>query len=98
MPGFSKLQEQYASKGVQFVGIAPDTSDNIRGYSKQHPSSYPFFVAQAKGAELNRQLGNSRLALPYKVVIDDEGKPRLSRLGRVSERELDTLRHKITSR
>ena len=98
MPGFSTLQEQYASKGVQFVGIALDTSDNILGYSKQHPASYPLFVAEAKGAELSRQLGNSRLALPYTVVIDDEGKPRLSRLGRVSEQELDTLLHKITSR
>ena len=98
IPGFSTLQEQYASKGVQFVGIALDTSDNILGYSKQHPASYPLFVAEAKGAELSRQLGNSRLALPYTVVIDDEGKPRLSRLGRVSEQELDTLLHEITSR
>ena len=97
IPAFSRLQGKYASNGVQFVGIALDTSDNILNYAKQNHVSYPLFIAEEKGAELSRQLGNSRLALPYTVVVDPKGEPRLTRLGRVSEQELDTLLHKITS-
>ena len=98
IPAFSRLQGKYASNGVQFVGIALDTSDNILNYAKQNHVSYPLFIAEEKGAELSRQLGNSRLALPYTVVIDPKGEPRLTRLGRVSEQELDTLLHKVTRR
>ena len=96
MPEFSRLQAKFADKGVQFVGIALDTSDNVLNYSNQHPVLYPLIVADADGAELTRKMGNSRLALPYTVVIDSKGKPQLTRLGRVSEQELEVLLLKIT--
>jgi hypothetical protein len=35
MPGFARLQAQYAPSGVQFVGIALDTAENVRDFSKQ---------------------------------------------------------------
>ena len=97
MPELSQLQTKYAGKDVQFVGIALDTSANILNYTKQHPVSYPLIVADADGAELTRLMGNSRLALPYTVVIDSEGKPQLTYLGRVTEQDLDNLLHKITN-
>ena len=96
MPEFSRLQTKYAAKGVQFIGIALDTSVNVRNYSNQHPASYPLIVADADGAELTRKMGNSSLALPYTVVIDSKDKPQLTRLGRISEQELDALLLKIT--
>ena len=96
IPEFSRLQTKYAVKGVQFVGIALDTSDNVLNYSNQHSVSYPLLVADADGAELSRRMGNSRLVLPYTVVIDSKSKSQLTRLGRVSEQELDALLLKIT--
>ena len=91
MPAFSRLQTKYATNGVQFVGIALDTADNVIKFSLQQPASYPLLIADSEGTELTRELGNSRLALPYTVVLDPGGEVRLARLGRVSEQELDTL-------
>ena len=98
MPAFSTLQSKYADKNVQFVGIALDTSENVISFSRQHPVTYPLLVADSEGTELTRQLGNSRLALPYTVVLGPGGETRMTRLGRVSESELDELLRKVAVR
>ena len=98
MPEFSRLQSKYAEKGVQFVGIALDTADNVSRFSQQQAVNYPLLIGGALGTELSRQLGNDRLALPYTVVLGPAGDVRLARLGRVSERELDALLAKTSAR
>ena len=98
MPEFSRLQSKYSEKGVQFVGIALDTADNVSRFSQQHAVSYPLLIGGTPGTELSRQLGNDRLALPYTVVLGPAGDVRLARLGRVSEQELDTLLARASSR
>ena len=91
MPSFSRLQSKYAANGVQFVGIALDTADNVIKFSLQQPVSYPLLIADREGSELTRQLGNASLGLPYTVVLGPAGDVRMARLGRVSESELDAL-------
>ncbi|MBL8414652.1 MAG: TlpA family protein disulfide reductase [Propionivibrio sp.] len=98
MPSFSRLQTKFAANGVQFVGIALDTAENVINFSKQYPSVYPLLIADSEGVELTRLLGNSRLALPYTVVLAANNEVRLARLGRVSEQELDILLQKVTAR
>ncbi|WP_301103014.1 TlpA disulfide reductase family protein [Propionivibrio sp.] len=98
MPYFSRLQTKYSANGVQFVGIALDTADNVISFSKQQAVSYPLLIADSEGAELIRDLGNSRLALPYTVVLGPGGEAQLARLGRIFEQELDTLLPKIVRR
>jgi thiol-disulfide isomerase/thioredoxin len=98
MPAFSRLQTKYAGNGVQFVGIALDTADNVRKFSQQLTVSYPLLIADSQGSELTRQLGNASLALPYTVVIGPTGDVRLARLGRVAEHELDALLASASSR
>lgn len=98
MPSFSRLQTKYAANGVQFVGIALDTSDNVVTFSKQFPVSYPLLIADSEGTDLTRQLGNAQMALPYTVVLGAGGEVRLARLGRVSEQELDLLLQKASLR
>ena len=98
MPSFSRLQTKYATNGVQFVGIALDTSENVAAYAKQFPVSYPLLMADSEGMELTKQLGNAQMALPYTVVLGAGGDVRLTRLGRVSEQELDLLLQKASQR
>lgn len=89
MPAFSRLQDKYAANGVQFVGIALDDPDSVRDYARQFPGSYPLLIGGGSGAELARQLGNPRLALPYTLILAPSGEPRFARLGALSETELD---------
>jgi peroxiredoxin len=98
MPSFSRLQTAYAANGVQFVGIALDTSENVAAFSKQFPVSYPLLMADSEGMELTKQLGNTQMALPYTVVLGAGGEVHLTRLGRLPEQELDVLLRKASQR
>ena len=98
MPAFARLQTKHAPNDVKFVGIALDNADNVTAFSKQHPVTYPLIIADSEGGEITRQLGNSRMALPYTVVLGPYEETRLVRLGRVSEQELDVLLQTITAR
>lgn len=94
MPVLSSLQSKYADKNVQFVGIAIDTADNVITFSRQFPVVYRLLVLGTLGAELARSLGNSSLALPYTAVFDSNGEALMTKLGRISEPELDALLQK----
>lgn len=96
MPGFSALQTKFAANGVQFVGIALDTAENVREFAKHSSLSYPLVIGDAEGADLARELGNATLALPYTLVIGPAGDARFSRLGAISERELESLLRPMT--
>lgn len=98
MPSFSRLQAKYAANGVQFVGIALDTADNVSRFSKQQAVGYPLLIGGEQGGELAQQLGNTSLALPYTVVLGAAGDVWLARLGRVGEGELDDLLARTSSR
>ena len=88
---FSRLQAKYAANGVQFVGIALDTADNVSRYAQQQSIGYPLLVGDAYAGELAQQLGDASVALPYTVVINATDQVKLARLGRVGEDELDAL-------
>ncbi len=98
MPAFSRLQDRYAARGVQFVGIALDTADNVRAFAEAHPVSYPLLIGGPAGVDLARQFGNARLVLPYTLLIAADGDLRLVRPGPISESELDLAVRRLLPR
>lgn len=90
MPSFSRLYTKYAASGVQFVGIALDSAENVQSFAAEESIAYPLLVGEASGVELARGLGNATLALPYTLILTPAGAPYFTRLGRLSEQDLDT--------
>jgi thiol-disulfide isomerase/thioredoxin len=97
MPSFSRLQTKYADHSVQFVGIALDSASRVAAFKASLPISYPLLIAENEGSALTQQMGNSRLALPYTLVIGKTGEVRLTRLGRFAEADLDALLQTMTA-
>jgi len=89
MPAFSRLQTKHLPNGVQFIGIALDSVDNVRAFAQQFPVSYPLLIGGPEGAELARQLGDAQLSLPYTLIVVPDGAVRFARLGRISEDEVE---------
>ena len=85
MPAFSRLQELYVARGVQFVGIGLDEVDHMRSFLKTTPVSYPLLVGVREATETP---GLQVKALPYTVVISRDGRFASSRLGRLAEEKL----------
>ena len=88
MPELSAFQQQYASAGLQILGIGIDSPDNILQFSKERPVVYPLLMAGAGGSELSRRFGNKAGGLPYTVVLDRKGRVTARMIGRFRTAEL----------
>jgi thiol-disulfide isomerase/thioredoxin len=91
MPELSALHKQYSVKGVNFVGIAVDTPQNVQGFVGRVHVDYPLVVAGFGGGDLARQFGDAQGALPFTVVIDATGKVRSTTLGQVQPAKLSAV-------
>jgi thiol-disulfide isomerase/thioredoxin len=89
MPGFSRLQGKYAVNGVQFIGIGVDDADKIQQYQKDFPVAYPLAVAGFDAMGLTEELGNSTQGLPFTLFIDRDGRLRATKVGLISEAEVE---------
>ena len=88
MPTLSAMQREYEKKGITFIGLGVDSEKNVNDFLKKIPVDYPVYVTGFGGAELARSFGNKAGGLPFTVVIDSDGRVRLTKLGEVDASEL----------
>ncbi len=88
MPQFDRFATDFASQGVQVVGLAIDGPTPVREFLTKVPVSYAIGLAGLNGTELGRQLGNERGALPFTVLFDAQGQVRQRKLGETNYDEL----------
>ena len=91
MPYFSRLHSDYATHGVQFVGIAADSAEAVRAFAAREPISYPLLIGGPGIVELSAELGNRVAGLPFTLLLDRNGEPIATRTGRFAESELENL-------
>ena len=89
MPMLSLLQEEYAEKGVKFVGIAVDDVVRAREFAAGMALSYPVLLGQAEAAVTGRRYGNSSGMLPFSVLIDADCIIQWTRLGVLNREKLE---------
>lgn len=85
IPMFVRLQQEYAAKGVQFIGIAVDQADKVRDFAQEFNINYPLLIAGIDAVELSRKAGNKAGVLPYTLVLDRSGTIAASLVGGLSE-------------
>lgn len=88
IPEFIALQEKYAAKNVQFIGIAIDDQKAVSEYMKTIAINYPILIGGDAAMAMAQQLGNHIGALPYTVVIDTQGKVIHQQAGEFSTEQL----------
>lgn len=91
MPMLSDLQQRYAARGVQFVGIAVDDAAKVREFAQRTPVAYPLLVGGTDSARITAGLGNAAMAMPFSLVLDRDGELRTAVLGRLEEHALRRL-------
>jgi peroxiredoxin len=67
------LQEQYAAKGLQFIGIAIDDQEPVEEYLATTKINYPILIGGVTGIALAHQLGNVVDAVPFTLVVNQQG-------------------------
>jgi len=91
IPAFIRVQDRWASRGLQVVGIAIDDADKVRPYAAALRINYPILVGGLDGIELARLAGNRLGGLPFTVVFDREGGAVHTQLGGMDEKKLESL-------
>lgn len=74
IPEFIQWQARHQSNNVQFVGIAIDDRDAVADYLQRVAVNYPILIAGDEGSMLARQLGNIINAVPFTVIVDQQGR------------------------
>lgn len=72
-PMFVELQEQYAGKGLQFLGIAIDDVNSVKDFVDTYAVNYPILIGNEDAIDLAKKYGNRFGALPYTVIINRQG-------------------------
>jgi thiol-disulfide isomerase/thioredoxin len=91
IPGLVRIQQKFASNGVQIVGIAFDSAAKSRQAAAELGINYPILVAGLEAIDLTRKLGNRAGGLPYTLVLDRQGSPVATHLGILSEADLERI-------
>ncbi|MDR9433711.1 MAG: TlpA disulfide reductase family protein [Spiribacter sp.] len=73
IPLFTQLQTEFADAGVQFLGIAIDDPEPMRGFLAQVNMGYPTLYGMQSALDVAAAYGNDRGTLPYTVIIDRNG-------------------------
>ena len=91
IPAFVELQQQYESKGLQFIGIALQEAEEVRGFLEEFNVNYPSLVGGDEVIQAAKRLGNDIGALPYTVIIDTSGEIVFTRRGPLSKTDAESV-------
>ena len=91
IPLFVKLQEQYAARGLQFIGIAIDQPEKVRPYAQELKMNFPILIGGSDAIELGRKLGNRAGVLPFTVILARDGRIAASAVGAAKPEKLEPL-------
>jgi len=89
IPVLIRVQAKYALNDVQIVGISVDSAAKVRKFASEYRIAYPLLIGGLDAIDLTRRLGNNAGGLPFTVVLDRGGKVVKTRLGAISEAELE---------
>lgn len=80
-----------ANKGkLEVLGIGiEDKAAPAKEFAKAYDMDYPAFVAKEKGIPLMQALGNTKMGLPYTLVIDRDGKVVQTKAGLMKKSDLE---------
>jgi len=91
IPDFMALQQQYADKSVQFIGIALEDKEAVAEYAAATKINYPVLLGGDNGIALAQQLGNNVGAIPYTLIVSRQGQIVHSHPGEFSKDQLTTV-------
>ena len=91
IPLFVKLQNQYAARGLQFIGIAIDQPDKVKPFAVEFAMNFPVLIGSVEVIDLSRRLGNRAGVLPFTVVLARDGRIKASSVGAAKPDKLEPL-------
>ncbi len=90
MPELARFAHVQGEDGVQVLGLALDTPEDVRGFLQRVPVDYPIVIETPGPRDASVQLGNAQGLLPYSVLFDAQGRMLKAKLGPFAHGEIDS--------
>ena len=91
IPAFIELQNRHGADGVQVVGIAIDTLEQVERYYQTTGMNYPVLMGGEDAMRIMTDFGNNSGSLPYSVIIGRQGQIIARKLGAMTLDELEGI-------
>ena len=91
MPEFVKAQTEFATKGLQFVGIAIDRRAPVEKFAKELAINYPLLLGDVAWLDAVKTMGNPQGVLPFTMVISPTSEVMLRRVGKLKYSEIAAI-------
>jgi thiol-disulfide isomerase/thioredoxin len=91
MPDFVKAQTEFASKGLQFVGIAIDRRPPVEKFTKELGINYPILLGDVAWLDALKTMGNPQSVLPFSLVFSAKSEVMLRRVGKLKYDEIRSI-------
>lgn len=89
MPELDRYARSQGKQGVQVLGLALDTPENIHGFLGRVPVAYPILVDTPGPADASVWLGNRKGVLPYSVLVGADGRILKQKIGPFEHGEIN---------
>jgi thiol-disulfide isomerase/thioredoxin len=91
IPVFVKMQQEYAGRGLQFVGISIDQPDKTLEFYTNFKINYPTLIGTFDTVEVSRQAGNQKRVLPFTLILGRNGQIMATESGGLTQQKLEGL-------
>ena len=88
MPMLADVSKELNPQETLLIGLGIDSPSNIRDFLAKTPIPYQIVLGGLYGSNWGKRLGNEQGALPYTVILSQEGKVTFSKLGKITKDEL----------
>ncbi len=94
IPHLITAQKSFANRNVQVLGIAVDSLQKAKDFSKELAINYAIRVNQDGAIALSQRLGNRLGVLPFTVFINKDGDIKAIEVGILTESRINELLNK----
>ncbi len=91
IPEFIKLQNEFGKKGLQFIGIAIEDLQSVKEYLETININYPILIGGEQAIVLSHKLGNIINAVPFTLIINQQGKIIHRQPGELSRKKIEEI-------
>lgn len=89
MPELARFARAQEPHGVQVLGLALDTPEDVQRFLQRVPVGYPIVLETPGPRDASVQLGNAQGLLPYSVLVDAHGRIVKQKLGPFAAGEVE---------
>jgi len=87
LPLLNQLQGEFASRGIQVLGVAVDFADDVRAFTREFPVAYPILIGEQDGLDAARAFGVATVVFPFTAFSDSRGRIITVHMGELHEPE-----------